>query len=47
MSSTAGGSPEEFTAFVRDDTARMARWIKVGDIRMDEPDSFKPLTETL
>ncbi|TRZ93223.1 MAG: hypothetical protein D4R84_10870 [Rhodocyclaceae bacterium] len=31
----AGGSSEEFAAFVRDDTARMARWIKAGGIRIE------------
>ncbi|MDO8788643.1 MAG: tripartite tricarboxylate transporter substrate-binding protein [Sulfuritalea sp.] len=30
-----GGSSEDFAAFVRDDTARMARWIKAGNIRID------------
>ena len=31
----AGGSHEEFAAFVRDDAARMARWIKAGKIQID------------
>ncbi|MCX7149368.1 MAG: tripartite tricarboxylate transporter substrate binding protein, partial [Rhodocyclales bacterium] len=30
-----GGSSDEFAAFVRDDTARMARWIKAGNIRVE------------
>ena len=35
MQTASGGSSEEFAALVRDDTARMARWIKAGNIRID------------
>ena len=35
MQAAVGGSQEEFAAFVRDDTARMARWIKAGNVRID------------
>ena len=35
MQAAVGGSQEEFAAFVRDDTARMARWIKAGSVRID------------
>jgi tripartite-type tricarboxylate transporter receptor subunit TctC len=35
MQATAGGNNEEFAAFVRDDMARMARWIKAGNVRID------------
>ncbi len=35
MQAASGGSHEEFAAFVRDDTARMARWIKAGNIRIE------------
>lgn len=35
MQAAGGSSAEEFAAFVRDDTTRMARWIKAGNIRID------------
>jgi tripartite-type tricarboxylate transporter receptor subunit TctC len=35
MQTSTGGSAEEFAAFVRDDTARMARWIKLANVRLD------------